>query len=194
MLESDGLNVVGEASDGTEVVALVASASPDIVVIDLRMPGGTVSETIHRIAAVNPDVRIAVLTVSADDRDVLEALSAGADSYLLKDTPEQQLVGAIRQTAAGSAVLSDLAVRALLARIGEQTNGSQPASEAKPELSARESEVLRLIIEGVDNVGIGKELSISRHTVKQHVTNILQKLEVRTRVQAAVRAVQDELV
>ena len=125
---------------------------------------------------------------------MLEAMAAGADSYLLKDTPADQLVGAIRQTAAGSTVLSDVALRTLLRRVEEVSEGERATREPEPALSARESEVLKLIIDGADNAAIGKALSISRHTVKQHVTNILQKLDVRTRVQAAVRAVQDGLV
>jgi DNA-binding NarL/FixJ family response regulator len=193
MLEADGLEVVGEASDGGELIPLVRSLSPDVVVLDLRMPGATVSETIRRIAEADPGVRIAVLTVSAEERDVLEALAAGADSYLLKDTPATQLVGAIRQTAAGSTVLAGVALSTLIASADEQLAQDQRLEQA-PELSTRESQVLKLIIEGADNAEIGSELSISRHTVKQHVTNILQKLEVSTRVQAAVRAVKDELV
>jgi DNA-binding NarL/FixJ family response regulator len=193
MLEADGLEVVGEASDGNELIPLVGSLSPDVVVLDLRMPGATVSETIRRISEADPSVRIAVLTVSAEERDVLEALAAGADSYLLKDTPAAQLVGAIRQTAAGSTVLAGVALSTLIASADEQLAQDQRLEQA-PELSTRESQVLKLIIEGADNAEIGSVLSISRHTVKQHVTNILQKLEVSTRVQAAVRAVKDELV
>ena len=190
MLEADGLTVVGEASDGVEVVALVGSLAPDVVVLDLRMPGATVGETICHITEADPSVRIAVLTVSAEDRDVQAALAAGAHSYLLKDTPAAQLVGAIRQTAAGSTVFAGVTLNGLI----DEQSADAHRKPAGPELSDRESQVLELIIEGADNAKIGIELSISRHTVKQHVTNILQKLGVRTRVQAAVRAVKEELV
>jgi DNA-binding NarL/FixJ family response regulator len=191
MLEADGVVVVGEASDGAAVVPLVASLEPDVVVLDLKMPGGTVAETIGRIAEANPAVRVAVLTVSVEPGDVLSALLAGADSYLLKDSPAEQIVGAIRQTAAGGVVLSQPAARALLANVAVP---SSAAPTAGLELSPRERDVLRLIVEGADNAAIGEALSISRHTVKQHVTNIFGKLGVRTRVQAAVLAVRDELV
>jgi DNA-binding NarL/FixJ family response regulator len=192
MLEADGLEVVGEAANGEEVARLVGSLAPDVVVLDLRMPGPTVDVTIRRIAKADASVRIAVLTVSAEESDVHAALAAGAHSYLLKETPAAQLVGAIRQTAAGSTVLAGVSMHTLIASTEELPE--LRAELSAPELSARESQVLKLIIEGADNAEIGSELSISRHTVKQHVTNILQKLGVRTRVQAAVRAIKDELV
>jgi DNA-binding NarL/FixJ family response regulator len=191
MLEADGVVVVGEASDGAAVIPLVASLEPDVVVLDLKMPGGTVAETIGRIAKANADVRVAVLTVSVEPDDVLSALLAGADSYLLKDSPAEQIVGAIRQTATGGVVLSEPAARALLANVAVPDTAA-PAEQLQ--LSARERDVLRLIVDGADNAAIGEALSISRHTVKQHVTNIFGKLGVRTRVQAAVLAVRDELV
>jgi DNA-binding NarL/FixJ family response regulator len=194
MLESEGIAVVGEAANGREVVSLVASLAPDVVVIDLKMPGGSVAETIERIAATSTGARVLVLTVSAEDEDVLEALAAGADGYLVKDTPAAQLVGGIRQTAAGSAVLSPEAMRAVVTRLHGAAEGKRAAAHKPPSLTSREQEVLRLLVDGADNAQIGRELSISRHTVKQHVTNIFGKLDVNSRVQAAVRAVRDGLV
>jgi DNA-binding NarL/FixJ family response regulator len=193
MLENEGIAVVGEAADGKEVVSLVASLAPDVAVIDLKMPGGSVAETIAGITAANTGTGVLVLTVSAEDEDILEALTAGADGYLLKDTPAEQLVGGIRQTAAGSSVLAPEAMRALLAKLPGIVV-EQPQTKAEPSLSAREHEVLRLLVAGAENAEIGRELSISRHTVKQHVTNIFGKLDVTSRVQAAVRAVRDELL
>jgi len=194
MLEADGIAVVGEAADGPETVRLTQSLAPDVVVLDLRMPGGTVGETIAGIAATGHDTRVVVLTVSAEDRDLIEALVGGAASYLLKDTPAAQLVGGIRETAAGSSVLSGPAMQALVERLAD-SQAPEPAGEGPANaLSEREREVLRLIVAGAGNADIGRELSISRHTVKQHVTNIFGKLDVGTRVEAAVRAVREGLL
>lgn len=195
MLEEDGVAVVGEAAESGEAAALVASLQPDVVVLDLRMPGASPAETIGRIATAAASARVLVLTAEAED--VLEALAAGADGYLLKDSPADELLGAIRQAASGSAVLSRPALRALLARLERlpsEADTAAPQAEQQPSLSAREQEVLRLLAAGADNAEIGRRLSISRHTAKQHVTNIFAKLGVSSRVQAAVRAVRDGLV
>jgi len=194
MLEAEGILVVGEAATGRDAIRLSAELAPSVVVLDLRMPGGTVRETIAGIAATGHDTRVVVLTVSAEDGDLIEALAGGADSYLLKDTPVQQLVGAIRETAAGSSVLSKAAMRTVVARLGEPARSEGTKARQAQALSVREREVLRLIVAGAGNADIGRQLSISRHTVKQHVTNIFGKLEVSTRVQAAVRAVREGLV
>jgi DNA-binding NarL/FixJ family response regulator len=194
MLVAEGIAVVGEAADGAGAVRLTAEMAPDVVVLDLRMPGGSVGETIAGIAATGHEARVAVLTVSAEAADVVEALAGGADSYLLKDTPAEQLVGAIRMTAAGSAVLSEQARQTLVAGLIAARDAAASGDGSLGSLSEREREVLRLIVAGAGNAEIGRELSISRHTVKQHVTNIFGKLGVTTRVQAAVQAVREGLV
>jgi DNA-binding NarL/FixJ family response regulator len=193
ILEADGIEVVGEAADGAEAVRLTASLAPDVVVLDLRMPGSTVGETISGIAATGHGARVVVLTVSAEEGDVIEALAGGANSYLLKDTPAAQLLGGIRETAAGSAVLAPAAMSMLLAKLGDPAIEPSPDAAVLSALSERELQVLKLIVDGAGNADIGRELSISRHTVKQHVTNIFIKLGVATRVEAAVRAVRDGL-
>ncbi len=193
MLEAEGIVVVGEAANGAEAVRLTAELAPDVVVLDLRMPGGSVGETIAAIAATGHRARVAVLTVSAEEADVVEALAGGADSYLLKDTPAEQLVGGIRVTAAGSAVLSQQAKQTLVAGLVAARDAAASGDGSLRSLSEREREVLKLIVAGAGNAEIGRELSISRHTVKQHVTNIFGKLAVTTRVQAAVVAVREGL-
>lgn len=190
VLKSDDIVVVAEAADGLSAVALAEELVPDVLVIDLSMPDVSGIESIRRVVKAEPGVRVVVLTVSLDERDAHEALTAGASAYLLKDTRASEIAGAIRLAVAGHGVLSGEVMRAFLART--PTYGS--TTRDLPDLTARELDVLRLIADGADNAAIGRTLSISTHTVKQHVTNILEKLEVRSRVQAAVYAVRAGLV
>jgi two-component system, NarL family, nitrate/nitrite response regulator NarL len=160
------------------------------------MPNASGIDAIRQIIMASPDAQLVVLTVSADEADVIEALAAGACSYLLKDTHPDELVGGIRLAAGGHAMLSRDAVQGLVTRVREQTH-ADAAEQAMSDglaLTARELEVIRLIADGADNATIGRELSISRHTVKQYVTNIFEKLGVSSRVQAAVYAVRNGLV
>jgi DNA-binding NarL/FixJ family response regulator len=199
MLEADGMMVVGEAIDGGEAVALVCDLEPDVAVIDLRMPSVSGLEALRRIALASPNVQAVVLTVSDDNADVLAALAAGACGYLLKDTRADQLARGVRQAAEGHMVLSSGVARALMAHVRDDAGAAEGEDdeevvEDRPALTPREAEVLRLISEGADNATIGRALSISPHTVKQYVTNIFEKLGVRSRVQAAVYAVRSGLV
>jgi DNA-binding NarL/FixJ family response regulator len=194
MLAADGISVVAEATDGDGAVAVTREHEPDVVVIDLRMPGSPGVDAVRRIVAAQPGAHVIVLTVSAEQSDVLEALAAGACCYLLKDTRVDELVASIRLAAAGHAVLSREIVRALAAQVPTGNQGLGHLDDDGPALSARELEVIRLITEGADNATIGRELSISGHTVKQHVTSIFGKLGVQNRVQVAVRAVRAGLV
>jgi two-component system nitrate/nitrite response regulator NarL len=214
-LQDAGMSVVGEACDGAEAIALARELAPDVLVLDLNMPGVSGLEALRRIAHGGPDVQTVVLTVSAEDRDVLAALAAGACGYLMKDIMVDQLAAGIEQAAAGHMVLSGGVARALRAYLragaeresagaeeesrgaGEAPNGAGrevQEREPAPALTPREVEVLQLIVEGADNVAIGVALSISPHTVKQYVTNIFEKLGVRSRVQAAVYALRTGLV
>jgi two-component system, NarL family, nitrate/nitrite response regulator NarL len=195
VLASSGISVVGEASDGRSAISLTSQLAPDVLVIDLHMPDISGIESIREITDTRPEVQIVVLTVSADEGDAREALAAGASGYLLKDTRTSDIPGAIRQAAAGQGVLSQAVMRALVERVpAAPTEHDDPASHYGHALTARELEVLRLIAQGADNAAIGEELSISKHTVKQYVTNILEKLGSPNRVQAAVYAVRAGLV
>ncbi len=194
MLAADGMVVVGEANDGAGAVTLACQLAPDIVVIDLRMPEISGLDALRQIAATRPDVKVIVLTVSTDEADMLEALAAGACGYLLKDTRTEELVAAVRLAARGHAVLSRDVVRALVTRVRSESRAAEQATSDGLALTTRELEVIRLIADGADNAMIGRELSISRHTVKQYVTNIFEKLGVQSRVQAAVYAVRKGLV
>jgi DNA-binding NarL/FixJ family response regulator len=195
MIEADGMVLVGEASEGAEAIELVQAHSPDVVVVDLKMPDVGGVEAVRQIHAADPAMQIVVLTVSADGGDLIEALQAGASSYLLKDTSLEVLASAIRQAASGNAVISREVMGPLIARVHASAQLTiQRPSAGDHGLTARELEVLRLITEGADNAEIGRALSISRHTVKQYTTNIFNKLEVTNRVQAAMHAVRSGLV
>jgi two-component system NarL family response regulator len=195
MLESTGIAVVGEAHDATEAAKLAAELKPDAIVIDLNMPAASGTATLRKITEASPEARIVVLTTSTDETDMFEALEAGACGYLLKDAPADELVGGIHHMTDNQILLSRELVLALASHVGHNRDEASSSLEIhRPALTKRELDVLRLIVKGADNATIGLELSISRHTVKQHVTNILEKLGVRTRVEAAVYAVRSGLV
>lgn len=196
LLEEAGLSVVGEAKDGAEALLLAEQLKPDLVVIDLNMSGAPGSEALQRIAAVSPEARTVVLTSSIEATEVLAALQAGASAYVVKGAQADELLAGIRQTASSHVVLSRAVIEALVIHVGPPDRDSAQAGAVQADvlLTARERDVLRLIAGGADNAAIGLELSISPHTVKQHVTNIFEKLGVRTRVEAAVYAVRAGLV
>jgi DNA-binding NarL/FixJ family response regulator len=200
MLEAGGVEVVGEASGGNEAITLTQRLAPDVVVLDLKMPGVSGLDALRGIARTSPDVQMVVLTVSDDETDVLDALAAGACGYLLKDTRADRLADSIRQAAEGHMVLSAEIAQALMEHVRAGANAARAEAaevretEDQLALTPREIEVLRLLAQGADNITIGLELSISPHTVKQYVTNIFEKLGVRSRVQAAVYAVRSGLV
>jgi DNA-binding NarL/FixJ family response regulator len=212
VLEADGLQVIGEASDGHGALALARGISPDVVVLDLKMPGLSGLEVLGELARTCPEVQTVMLTASDSNADVVAALAGGACGYLLKDTRADRLAESIRQAADGQLVVSRKVAHALLEHVrstaagapraanggshrGEQPDGDSGGAAAQHKaLTPRELQVLRLIADGADNAAIGRELSISPHTVKQYVTNILEKLGVRSRVQAAVYAVRAGLV
>ncbi len=186
MLESERMVVVGEAADGVRAVALAHELEPDVIVMDLQMGDSSGLEALALLAHADPEVRVVILTVSAEESDVLRALAAGARGYLLKDAPANQLAINVRQAAEGQLVLSSDVAGAL--KLHAQA-GVQGVRESIG-LTARETDVLRLIVDGADNVAIGQELSISHHTVKRYVKNIFEKMGVGSRVQAAVHAVR----
>ncbi len=192
ILEAAGLTVVGEAEDGNEAAMLAGELTPDVIVIDPNMPDVASASVLREVSAAKPETRVVVLTTSVEGTNVIEAIATGASAYLLKDMQPNELVSSIRQAANGCVVLSPGAARAL---VGNATPvGGLGEAPERPSLTARETDVLRLVVAGADNGAIGVELSISRHTVKQHVTNIFEKLGVRTRVEAAVYAVRAGLV
>jgi DNA-binding NarL/FixJ family response regulator len=182
----EGIEVVAEASNGLEAVAKAARFQPTVVLMDIRMPELDGLEATRRILVADPAARILILTTFDLDQYIYDALRAGASGFVLKDDPPEQLIAAVRTVAAGDALLSPGVTR----RVIEQfTRNSRPAPPKEvDELTAREREILRLIAGGLSNAEIGGELYISDTTVKTHVTHILQKLNLRDRVQAVVLA------
>jgi len=189
-LEPD-IEVVGVAEDGAEAVELVAKESPELVLMDLKMPVMNGVEATRKIRANFPDVKVLVLTTYDDDEWVFDAIQAGASGYLLKDTPRDEVVKAIRGTVTGKAYVDpSVAGKVLRQASGHQT---QPASLITSKLTERELEVLSLIARGLSNADIADRLFLSEGTVRNHVSSILSKLGTSDRTQAAVIAIQHGL-
>jgi DNA-binding NarL/FixJ family response regulator len=181
---------VGECGDGRTAVDLAGTLRPDVVVMDVRMPvlDGIGATRLLAGAGVEHPVKVLVVTTFNLDEYVYEALRAGASGFVLKDDPPEQLIAAIRTVAAGDALLSPAVTKRVIREFARAPRPSRP--EAYDELTAREQEVFRLVAGGLSNTEIAKELFISETTVKTHVTHILQKLDLRDRVQAVVLAYQ----
>ncbi|MFD4719832.1 response regulator [Streptomyces sp. NPDC087659] len=176
-----GFTVLGEAADGVEGVALAERLDPDVVLMDLRMPGGGGVEAIAELARRGARTKVLVLTTYDTDADTLPAIEAGATGYLLKDAPREELFTAVRAAAEGRTVLSPAVASRLVSRV------RNPAPRDEP-LSAREREVLVLVARGTSNREIAAELFISEATVKTHLTHIYGKLAVRDRASAVAAA------
>ena len=179
------LLVLGDAGSGAEALRLVTETAPDVALMDLVMPGMDGVETTRRLKQISPRTQVIVLTSYHQDEHIFPAIRAGALSYLLKDVDSQELANAIRKAAHGEATLHPR----VAARVVQELHGSTRSEvNAFTELSERELEVLRLIADGVSNSEIAERLVISEKTVKSHVSNILSKLHVLDRTQAAVYA------
>jgi DNA-binding NarL/FixJ family response regulator len=184
----EDIEVVAEASNGLEAIEKASRFQPNVILMDIRMPELDGLEATRQILAADDSARILILTTFDLDEYVYEALRAGASGFVLKDEPPEQLLAAIRVVAEGDALLSPAVTRRVIARF---TQLSRPTPPPKlDELTERELDVLRLIARGLSNAEIGQELYISETTVKTHVTHLLQKLDLRDRVQAVVLAYQ----
>jgi DNA-binding NarL/FixJ family response regulator len=190
LLEEQGIQVVGEAGDGAEALEVVRELTPEVVLMDLNMPGMAGVEATQRIAQVAPLTRVVVLTISDDDSDVMDAILAGACGYLLKDSSIHDLVRGIQAAAVGESLISPQIASKVLQRLRAASTVPNAAETIRSELSERELDVLRLIANGKDNAEIARELMISPKTVKNHISNILVKLQIENRIQAAVYAVR----
>ena len=182
------IEVVAEASNGLEAVDKARRFSPTVVLMDIRMPELDGLEATRRILAADAGVRILILTTFDLDEYIYEALRAGASGFVLKDDPPEQLLAAVRTVAAGEALLSPAITKRVIQHYTRAPRPTQPKTLAG--LTERELEVFRLVVRGLSNAEIGQELYISETTVKTHITHILQKLDLRDRVQAVVFAYQ----
>jgi DNA-binding NarL/FixJ family response regulator len=188
----DDVEVVGEAQDGLEAVALAAERAPDVILMDVRMPKLDGVEATRRIVAAGSEARILILTTFDLDEYVYEAIRAGASGFLLKDVQPLELVDAIRVVAAGNALLGTTVTKRLLERV---TDGAPQATPpALDGLTDRELEILALMASGLSNSEIADRLVVGETTVKSHVSSILRKLGVRDRVQAVIVAYDAGLV
>jgi DNA-binding NarL/FixJ family response regulator len=189
-LEKD-IEVVGLAQDGAEAVDQVAAHHPDLVLMDLMMPGMNGVEATRRIHAQFPDTRVLVLTTYDDDAWVFDAIRAGAAGYLLKDTPREKVIEALRGTVAGKAFIDPAVAGKLL----DQATSRQvhPTTQITEKLTEREIDVLRLIAHGLNNAEIAARLHLSEGTVRNHISAIFSKLEVADRTQAAILAIRHGL-
>jgi two-component system NarL family response regulator len=188
----DDIEVAGEAISGADAIVEAQRLRPDVVVMDVRMPEGSGAGAIARIRAARPDTRVLVLTGSQDEEDLVESVRSGAAGYLLKDSSVEEVADAIRSVARGQGVLSPTLTAKMIERFGALLRRVPDAPG--PRLTGRELDVLRLVVKGLPNREIAAELFISHNTVKNHVRNILEKLHVRSRTEAATLAVRERLL
>lgn len=189
-LEKD-IQIVGCAQDGAEALELINQHHPDLVLMDLKMPGMNGIEATRQIRARFPNVKVLVLTTYDDDEWLFDAIRAGACGYLLKDTPREKVIEAIRGTVAGRSFVDPAVAGKLLVQVASRQ--SQPASLLTEKLTERESDILRLLAKGLTNSEIAARLYLSEGTVRNHVSAILEKLGVADRTQAAILAIQHGL-
>jgi DNA-binding NarL/FixJ family response regulator len=187
MLEAmHDMEVVGEATTAQEAIKLASEMQPDIVLMDLQLPGGSGLDATREITQVSPHIRVLVVTLFEDDDSIFTALRSGARGYILKDTKEEMMMRAVRTVSSGEAIFSE-AIAAHLIDYFSSSKKLIPRGTF-PELTRREDQILELIAKGFSNQGISENLSISLKTVRNHVSNIFSKLQVADRVQAVIKA------
>ena len=192
LLEQEKIRVVGEASRAESGLEVIQRQAPDVAIVDLNLPGMSGQNAIRQIRTTAPGTQVLVLTISTNEADVTEAVLAGACGYLLKDASVLDIVAGVRAAAAGDSMVSPRMAKTLLEQVRSHESSDRRPTVAN--LSEREKDVLRLVVDGKDNAAIAQELFISPYTVKNHISNILLKLQVENRLQAAVCAVRDSLI
>jgi DNA-binding NarL/FixJ family response regulator len=186
LVSAADLEVVGEAGDGNEVVTKAAELRPDVILMDLQLPGINGVESTRRILASQPKVNVLVLTMFEDTDTVLAAMRAGARGYLLKDTHEEALLRSVRAVANGEALFGPAVAERLIQYLAVATPPAEP--RAFPELTGRELEVLSLLAQGLTNQAVADRMGVSLKTARNHVSNILARLQVADRTEAVARA------
>jgi len=193
------IEVVAEAGDGAEAVERAAEFLPDVVLMDVKMPRSTGIEACRAIKDIAPSAKIIILTMSDEEEDLFEAIKAGASGYLLKDIPLDEVAAAVRAVHGGQSLISPFMAGKLLSEFAALASRDEREEEPArpvpaPKLTDREIQVLRLVARGQSNRDIAKELFISDNTVKNHVRNILEKLQIHSRMEAVMVAVRDKLI
>ena len=197
LAEEPDIELVGEASDGAEAVAKAGEALPDVILMDIRMPKSSGIEACRAMKEVAPSAKIVMLTISDEEEDLFEAIRAGASGYLLKDIPYDEVADVVRAVHGGQSLINPSMAAKLLTEFAAlaKRDGEERAQEVPaPKLTDREMEVLRLVARGMNNRDIAKELFISENTVKNHVRNILEKLQIHSRMEAVMVAVREKLI
>ncbi|HEX9891960.1 MAG TPA: response regulator transcription factor [Actinomycetota bacterium] len=189
------LEVVGEGADGQEAVEKAQELMPDVVLMDVRMPKRGGIEATQQIKELLPHAKILMLTISDEEADLYDAIKAGAAGYLLKEIPSEEVADAIRGVWAGQSRISPSMAAKLLTEFQAMSKRAEERSQLpSPKLTEREMEVLRLVAKGLNNRDIAKDLFISENTVKNHIRNILEKLQLHSRMEAVVYAVREKLL
>ena len=191
--ESD-IEVVGEAVDGNDAVEKAQELMPDVVLMDVRMPKHSGIEATGRIKELLPHVKIMMLTISDEEADLYESIKAGASGYLLKEISTEEVADAIRSVVAGHSRISPAMASKLLTEFAAMTKRTERQELPPPRLTDRELEVLKLVARGLNNRDIAKELYISENTVKNHIRNILEKLQLHSRMEAVIYAVKENIL
>ena len=193
------IELVGQASDGAEAVEKAGEAVPDIVLMDIRMPRSSGIEACRAMKEVAPSAKIVMLTISDEEEDLFEAIRAGASGYLLKDLPLDEVADTVRAVHGGQSLINPSMAGKLLTEFAglarrdeEEQERAQPVPA--PRLTDREMQVLKLVARGMNNRDIARELVISENTVKNHVRNILEKLQIHSRMEAVMVAVREKLI
>ena len=195
--EEADIEVVGQASDGSEAVEKAGESLPDVVLMDIRMPRSSGIEACRAMKEVAPSAKIVMLTISDEEEDLFEAIRAGASGYLLKDLPLDEVAETVRAVHGGQSLINPSMAGKLLtefAALAKRDGPDRVQQVPAPRLTDREMQVLKLVARGMNNRDIAKELFISENTVKNHVRNILEKLQIHSRMEAVMVAVREKLI